>query len=73
MNNKMDGAKRISDPILSTSGQYVFSEDDLKITIHGTIYKIGRFYNSGKIFQIISEKTGIFLWIQDLFVDFVMI
>ena len=55
MNNKMDGAKRISDPILSTSGQYVFSEDDLKITIHGTIYKIGRFYNSGKN---ISDNLG---------------
>ena len=40
MDNKMDGAKRISDPILSTSGQYVFSEDDLNISIHGTDYKI---------------------------------
>lgn len=55
MANKMDGAKCISDPILSTSGQYVFSEDDLTIKLHNTTYKIGRFYNSGKN---ISDNLG---------------
>mgnify|MGYP006969204586 CR=1 FL=1 len=41
-------AETVADPILSTSGQYVFSENDLAITIHGTTFNIGRFYNSSK-------------------------
>ena len=53
--NKIAGAKVSIDPVLSTSGQYIFSEDDLKITINDTTYKIGRFYNSEKN---ISDNLG---------------
>ena len=53
--NKKAGAEEVADPILSTSGQYVFSENDVEITIHGTTYNIGRFYNSGKT---ISDNLG---------------
>jgi hypothetical protein len=53
-NQKAD-AQSLVDPILSTSGQYVFSENDLTVTIHGTTYNIGRFYNSGKK---ISDNLG---------------
>ena len=53
--NQEGGAEPVVDPILSTSGQYVFSETDLSITIHDTTFNIGRFYNSQKE---ISDNLG---------------
>ena len=53
--NHVAEALSVADPILSTSGQYVFSENDLSITNHETTFNIGRFYNSGKN---ISDNFG---------------
>ena len=46
--HQIDGAQAVGDPILITSGIYIFSETDLSITIFGTTFDIGRFYKSRK-------------------------
>ncbi len=58
--NMINTALSLHDPILSTSGRYLFTETDFSITMYGETFDFGRYYNSGKDISDIMGKDWFF-------------